>query len=140
MIYSLRFEAKVFKADFLATQKQGAGRTLRVIGFRQITTCIIEMDTTTDLEHVDSPKNQVIYVFLEYLQDLKNEGKMTEDTLESVEVAMQCLNSSFGVDLNDEDSRKKYSIKPHSLPTVLGLGLSGKEKLAQALEKMVTDD
>jgi hypothetical protein len=95
------------------------------------------MESNTDFEHVDSPKNQVIFVFLEHLQDLKNEGKMTEDTLESVEVAMQCLNSSFGVDLNDEDARKKYSIKPHSLPTVLGLGLAGKEKLAQALDKMV---
>ena len=90
-----------------------------------------------ELENVESPKSQVIFAFLEYLQDLKKDSKLSEDAIESVEVATQCLSSAFEVDLNDEDARKKYSIKPHSLSTVIGLGLAGKDKLAQALDKIV---
>lgn len=81
---------------------------------------------------------QIVFNFLEYLQDLKNEGKLSEDNAESADVATQCLSSAFNLDLNDAAQKKKYSIKPQTLPTVFGLGFTGKEKLTKALEKLVS--
>jgi small glutamine-rich tetratricopeptide repeat-containing protein alpha len=95
------------------------------------------MDTSSVIDTADSPKQQVVFAFLEYLQDLLKDNKIEEDNVEGVEVALQCLSATFGVDINNEEMKKKYSIKPHSLPTVLGLGLAGKDKLAKALEQMV---
>jgi small glutamine-rich tetratricopeptide repeat-containing protein alpha len=86
----------------------------------------------------DAPlsRAQVIFNFIEYLQDIKNEAKLDEDANESVDVATQCLSTAFGVDINNEEQKKKYSIKPQSFETVYGLGLQRKQKFEAALEQL----
>jgi len=79
---------------------------------------------------------QVLFNFLEYLQDLKAEGKLNEESTESVEVSLQCLTSAFGLDLQSEEQKKQYSIKPQSLSMVLALGLQGRDKIQQTLQQL----
>lgn len=86
----------------------------------------------------DAQRSQLIFNFLDYLQDLKAQG-LDEDAKESVDVASQCLGSAFGVDLNDDSQRKQLSIKPQTVPTVFGLGLAGKAKISNALQRLVCE-
>eukprot|EP01116_Phalansterium_solitarium_P001066 TRINITY_DN10864_c0_g2_i2.p1 TRINITY_DN10864_c0_g2~~TRINITY_DN10864_c0_g2_i2.p1 ORF type:complete len:419 (+),score=142.49 TRINITY_DN10864_c0_g2_i2:74-1330(+) len=79
-------------------------------------------------------QSQLIFLLLEYLEDAKR--ALDEDQRESLEVATQCISSTYNVNLNNEDQTKKFSIKPQSLPAVVGLGLAGKERLAAALEQL----
>lgn len=88
----------------------------------------------SNFEPKEAQRNQVLYCFLEYLQDLKKE--LDEDTAESVDVACQCINSAFGIDLQNEEQKQKYSIKPQTVPIVFGTGLAGKEKITFALEEL----
>jgi small glutamine-rich tetratricopeptide repeat-containing protein alpha len=70
----------------------------------------------------------VIFPFIEHLQDFLRENSSFEGA-ENVEVAIQCLSQAFNADLSSEEQRKAYSIKPHSLPAVLG-GLRALRSLA----------
>eukprot|EP01102_Stenamoeba_stenopodia_P014599 TRINITY_DN4871_c0_g1_i1.p1 TRINITY_DN4871_c0_g1~~TRINITY_DN4871_c0_g1_i1.p1 ORF type:complete len:457 (+),score=123.42 TRINITY_DN4871_c0_g1_i1:36-1373(+) len=81
---------------------------------------------------------QLVFSILEFLQDVSNGPLKIEglDT-ESLEVATQCLSSTFDVDLNNED-HKKYSIRPLTLPGVFALGLAGKEQLSNALAQQLS--
>jgi small glutamine-rich tetratricopeptide repeat-containing protein alpha len=50
-------------------------------------------------------------------------------------VANQCLNSAFGVSLENPE-QKKYSLAPHDLPSILNLGQTGRQKIEQAVEQL----
>jgi hypothetical protein len=80
---------------------------------------------------------QVIFNFLEYLQDLKGKLQLSEESAESVEVSLQCLTSAFELDLQNEAQRKQYSIKPQSLDAVIALGLQGRDKIKETLQQLV---
>ncbi len=99
----------------------------------------MDSNTTTTNPEVTPSRAQVIFNFLEYLQAIKHEGKLDEDANESLDVSSQCLSSAFGVDLNNEEHKKKYSLNPaQSFETVYGLGLERKQKFEAALEQLVS--
>lgn len=83
------------------------------------------------------PKLQIIFCFLEYLQDLKKEENLKEDTIESLEVAIQCLSSAFEIDIQNQETIQKYSLKPYSISQLLSLGLKRKELINQTIEDLV---
>jgi len=97
---------------------------------------VVKMEEEVTLQAKDLDSSQIIWNVMEYLQELKKEGKINEDNAESIDVAIQCLSSTFNVSLEDEDQKKKYSIKPQTLPTVLGLGLAGKDRIQKEIEKL----
>eukprot|EP01112_Ceratiomyxa_fruticulosa_P000724 TRINITY_DN1065_c0_g1_i2.p1 TRINITY_DN1065_c0_g1~~TRINITY_DN1065_c0_g1_i2.p1 ORF type:complete len:210 (+),score=63.29 TRINITY_DN1065_c0_g1_i2:226-855(+) len=78
----------------------------------------------------------MIFSFLEYLNDLKN--TQFRDN-ESLEVAVQCLQDSFAVDLNNEEQKGKYSIKPHNFLSVFQLGLVRKDELTKVVKDQLAD-
>jgi len=79
-------------------------------------------------------RSQILFILLEYLQETKKEGNLDEDALESIDVASQCLSSAFKLDISSEEQKKLYSLKPQNLEQILSLGLSGKQRIAEALE------
>lgn len=95
------------------------------------------METNQNSLGLEPQSQQIIFNFIEYLQEVKASGNFNEESAESIEVACQCLNSAFGVDINDESQRQKYSIKPQTLPVVFGVGLASKEKISEVLEQLV---
>ncbi|PRP79978.1 glycoside hydrolase family 55 protein [Planoprotostelium fungivorum] len=79
---------------------------------------------------------QVLYNVLDYLQFLKSSG-LNEDSVESLDVATQCLSSAFSIDLSDAAARARLSLGPsQNFPSLLAFGASSKEKLAEALEAL----
>jgi small glutamine-rich tetratricopeptide repeat-containing protein alpha len=63
----------------------------------------------------------VVFAIVEYLHFL---GQQEGIEAESLEVASQCLSSEFGLDINDSEQQKLYSIKPSTLDTVFAAGIS----------------
>jgi hypothetical protein len=91
------------------------------------------------MEKSNEPQQrQIIFNFLEYLQELKK--TFTEEEQESVDVAFQCLSSTFKLDVNNETQKRELSFSPQTLPSIVNFGLSGKKKLEEALAKMVNKD
>jgi len=81
-------------------------------------------------------RSQVIFNMMEYLQDIRKENAIGEDNLESLDVAIQCLSTAFNLDITNAELTKKYSIKPQTLPHIIGVGLSGKEKISSLVEQL----
>lgn len=79
---------------------------------------------------------RLVFTFLEFLQQAKQSPALSEETVESVEVACQCLASAFQVNLENTEQHRKYSLGAQSLSSVLALGLSGKQRIEQAVEQL----
>jgi tetratricopeptide (TPR) repeat protein len=85
-------------------------------------------------EDPQEQQKKLVFNFLEYLQDVKNTNP---DTAESLEVAIQCISDSFGLDVNNNDQQTRFSIKPLTLLSVFGLGLARKEQIEAALAQQL---
>jgi hypothetical protein len=68
---------------------------------------------------------RLVFSFLEYLQSCST---LSWVETESLEVAVQCLGGSFGIDLNDPEHQKLYSIKPKTLLEIFESGLKPETK------------
>jgi hypothetical protein len=82
-------------------------------------------------------QKRIVFNFLDFLQEIKNQNAFDEDSIESIEVATQCLSSAFKIDLSDKTQQQQYSIKPHSFQSIFELGLNGTQKITDAVEQLV---
>ncbi|KAK4687325.1 small glutamine-rich tetratricopeptide repeat-containing protein alpha, partial [Tremellales sp. Uapishka_1] len=77
-------------------------------------------------------KKQLVFNIIDFLRTSAQDGTVKEDDKESLEVAVQCIAESFGVDADSETDRSKYSLKPATLLSLLDVYLKTKAKAAPA--------
>nr|XP_019046436.1 cytoplasmic protein [Kwoniella bestiolae CBS 10118]OCF25366.1 cytoplasmic protein [Kwoniella bestiolae CBS 10118] len=78
----------------------------------------------------DAKKKQLVFNIIEFLRTSAQDGTVKEDDKESLEVAVQCIAESFGVDPDSSEDQKSYSIAPASLLSILDVFLKTKAKSA----------
>ncbi len=83
----------------------------------------MESPQAQDLLH-----KRLIFSILQHLNTFVANGPSSGVDVEGLEVAIQCVGSSFGVDINNADHQAQYGI-PVSLPQIFVAGL---EHVAQA--------
>ncbi|WRT66484.1 uncharacterized protein IL334_003443 [Kwoniella shivajii] len=76
----------------------------------------------------DVKKKQLVFNIIEFLRTSAQDGTVKEDDKESLEVAVQCIAESFGVDPDSSSDQKSYSIAPASLLSILDVFLKTKAK------------
>lgn len=81
-------------------------------------------------------KKALAYAVAEYLQNELQSA--AEDERESLEVAVQCLESCYGFETGEEEARARYSIAPQTLLEVFQKGL-GKHRDAATPSPMLED-
>ncbi|KAL1411418.1 Small glutamine-rich tetratricopeptide repeat-containing protein 2 [Vanrija albida] len=67
----------------------------------------------------DARKKQLAFNIIDFLRTSSEDGTVKEDDKESMEVAIQCIAESFGVDPDSTEDQAAYSIKPASLLNLL---------------------
>jgi len=86
-------------------------------------------DTPQTLLH-----KRLAFAILEYFSEIvQNKEPIPGVETDSIEVALQCVATAFGLDLRDEAQKQQFSIQPLSLPQVFGLGLAGEQRIAEAI-------
>ncbi|RXK37079.1 cytoplasmic protein [Tremella mesenterica] len=80
----------------------------------------------------DVKKKQLVFNFIEFLRASAADGTVKEDDKESLEVAVQCIAESFGVDPDSPEQQAQYSIQPTSLLSLLDVYLKTKAKTGPA--------
>ncbi|OCF60736.1 cytoplasmic protein [Kwoniella mangroviensis CBS 10435] len=81
----------------------------------------------------DARKKQLVFNIIEFLRTSAQDGTVKEDDKESLEVAVQCIAESFGVDPDSSEDQKSYSIAPASLLSILDVFLKTKAKSAPSI-------
>ncbi|OCF38469.1 cytoplasmic protein [Kwoniella heveanensis CBS 569] len=76
----------------------------------------------------DVKKKQLVFNIIEFLRTSAQDGTIKEDDKESLEVAVQCIAESFGVDPDSSEDQSAYSIAPASLLSILDVFLKTKAK------------
>ncbi|KAI8975976.1 hypothetical protein BDB01DRAFT_728427 [Pilobolus umbonatus] len=76
-------------------------------------------------------KKALVYSILEFLQKSCEDGTITEDDSEGIEVAMQCIGEAFGVDINNDTQKQAYSTKPATLLSIFDVYLRTKKNSAK---------
>ncbi|WWC62097.1 uncharacterized protein I303_104687 [Kwoniella dejecticola CBS 10117] len=76
----------------------------------------------------DAKKKQLVYNIIDFLRTSSNDGTVKEDDKESLEVAVQCIAESFGVDPDSTEDQASYSIAPASLLSLLDVFLKTRAK------------
>ncbi|CAG7815767.1 unnamed protein product [Allacma fusca] len=74
------------------------------------------VDTQEDLKTIifamgDNDTRRNVYAILDFLQDEYNKSSTSADSKESIEVAMQCLETAFGVNLKDVQYKPKVTLR-----------------------------
>ncbi|KAJ1975368.1 Small glutamine-rich tetratricopeptide repeat-containing protein 2 [Dimargaris xerosporica] len=82
-------------------------------------------------------QRKLVFAILEFLQSAIADGSVKSSSVESLEVAMECIGEAFDVDASDETQRSEYSIKPANLQQVLDLYLRTHEKMATKQQSSV---
>ncbi len=77
----------------------------------------MESPQAQDLLH-----KRLIFSILQHLNTFVANGPSSSIDVEGLEVAIQCVGSSFGVDINNADHQAQYGI-PVSLPQIFVAGL-----------------
>lgn len=77
-------------------------------------------------------KKALVYSILEFLQKSCEDGTISADDSEGIEVAMQCIGEAFGVDISNEEQQKAYSTKPATLLSIFDVYLKTKKNTAKA--------
>lgn len=54
---------------------------------------------------------RIVFAFMEFLNSLKQQGALTEETRESLEVAIQCLGAAFQLDTSNTEQQNQYSLR-----------------------------
>lgn len=70
--------------------------------------------------------HKLIFSILKFLEDQKTSGKLDDEAVESLEVALQCLESVYKVNTNSEEFVQKYSV-PMNLLDIFNAQLSQTE-------------
>ncbi|KAL1919145.1 uncharacterized protein VTP21DRAFT_2527 [Calcarisporiella thermophila] len=78
---------------------------------------------------MDEKKKHLAFSILEFLQKSCQDGTIKADDTESMEVAMQCIGETFGVNIEDPEQQKLYSTKPATLLTIFDVFLKTQSKL-----------
>ena len=88
----------------------------------------------------DAPSHaQLRYAMYEYLQAVIRSGKMTEEQIESLEVAAQCMSEAFGFSTEvPEGGQHELSLKPLTLPVIFNTGVQV-PSATQELRKLLKD-
>ncbi|KAI9499063.1 hypothetical protein BDB00DRAFT_798154 [Zychaea mexicana] len=73
-------------------------------------------------------KKALVYSILEFLQKSCDDGTISKDDTEGIEVAMQCIGEAFGVDPTDAAQQEAYSTKPANLLSIFEVYLKTKSK------------
>eukprot|EP00069_Balaena_mysticetus_P010465 bmy_06681T0 len=67
-------------------------------------------------------KKRLAYAIIRFLHDQLRHGELSSDAQESLEVAIQCLETAFGVTVEDSDLAL-----PQTLPEIFGAAAAGRE-------------
>ncbi|CAI9727255.1 small glutamine-rich tetratricopeptide repeat-containing protein beta-like [Octopus vulgaris] len=59
--------------------------------------------------------SKLVYSILKFLGDQKTSGNLSDDAVESLEVAIQCLESAYGINTNEPESASKYYVDKNLL-------------------------
>ncbi|KAJ1991244.1 Small glutamine-rich tetratricopeptide repeat-containing protein 2 [Dimargaris cristalligena] len=79
---------------------------------------------------MDDTQRKLVVAIIDYLQGSIANNTVHSSNAESLEVAIDCIAESFGVDLSDEAQRSQLSIKPATLQNVFDIYLKTQDKMA----------
>jgi len=71
-------------------------------------------------------KKALVYSIMEFLDKSCKDGSVKEDSVEGIEVAIQCLGDAFDVDPTDPEQQKQFSTKPATLQNIFDVYLKTK--------------
>lgn len=67
---------------------------------------------------MDQKRKHLAFAIAEYLKSTIDNNVVSEENKDSLEVAIQCISESFGIDPSDETQKEIYSMKPANLMSV----------------------
>jgi len=70
--------------------------------------------------------HKLVFSILKFLEDQKTSGKLDDEAVESLEVAVQCLESVYKINTNSEENVQKYAV-PMNLLDIFNAQLSQTE-------------
>ncbi|EPT04399.1 hypothetical protein FOMPIDRAFT_1114274 [Fomitopsis schrenkii] len=76
-----------------------------------------------------SNKQRLVLSVIDFLNQSLEDGTVSQDDKESLEVAIQCIGEAFAVDPSDSAQREKLSIQPATLQNVFDVFLKTREKV-----------
>ncbi|KAJ8703042.1 Small glutamine-rich tetratricopeptide repeat-containing protein 2 [Pleurotus ostreatus] len=76
-----------------------------------------------------SNKQKLALAIIDFLNQAKTDGSVSEDAAESLDVAVQCISDSFQVDPSDASQVQKLSVKPATLQSIFNVFLQTKDKV-----------
>ncbi|CAO3691886.1 unnamed protein product [Umbelopsis ramanniana] len=82
-------------------------------------------------------KKALVYSIMEFLEKSCKDGSVKEDSVEGIEVAIQCLGEAFDVDPTDAEQQKQYSTKPATLQNIFDVYLKTKSNKKQPLPSLL---
>ncbi|KAG2180707.1 hypothetical protein INT44_003714 [Umbelopsis vinacea] len=83
-------------------------------------------------------KKALVYSIMEFLEKSCKDGSVKEDSVEGIEVAIQCLGEAFDVDPTDSEQQKQYSTKPATLQNIFDVYLKTKSNKKPAAPSAAT--
>jgi len=86
----------------------------------------------------DRRKHLVVGI-LQFLEDQRRNGGLSDDAVESLEVASQCLESAYGVDLLESATLQQFPIPADGLIAVFHAGIQAKNEEKRGPQSSVAD-
>ncbi|BFZ64863.1 Small glutamine-rich tetratricopeptide repeat-containing protein 2 [Saitoella coloradoensis] len=79
----------------------------------------------------DPTKRRLAFGIIDFLQDAMNDGTVTADDKDSIEVAVQCISDVFGIDATDETQRSTIGMGNQKLMQLFSVYEKTREKMLQ---------
>ncbi|GAO46691.1 hypothetical protein G7K_0915-t1 [Saitoella complicata NRRL Y-17804] len=77
----------------------------------------------------DPAKRRLAFGIIDFLQDAMNDGTVTADDKDSIEVAVQCISDVFGIDASDETQRSTIGMGNQKLMQIFSVYEKTREKM-----------
>lgn len=87
---------------------------------------------------LEDKDRHLAFSILDHFDQLVSSGKLSEDHVESLQVAMQCISEVFDVELTNEEHRDRYRLQPANLSFIFDMYLKTKDKYRASSEKAST--
>ncbi|KAJ8517034.1 hypothetical protein ONZ45_g5733 [Pleurotus djamor] len=79
-----------------------------------------------------SNAQKLALAIIDFLNEAKTDGSVSDDAAESLDVAVQCISDSFQVDPSDERQVQKLTVKPATLSSIFNVFLKTKDRVTEA--------
>ena len=79
------------------------------------------------VKQLEDKDQHLAFSILDHFDQIISSGKISDDHVESLQVAMQCISEVFNVELSNEEQRDRYRLQPANLSFIFDMYLKTKD-------------